>query len=135
MLLLPGQPHKFASFDIVKHSVAQQCLEMRVCVAACQWVAGVAVEMAGGPAVPLLPGRPDCNCFDDATLIPDECDTAESQVAFWSEGTSHGNHFPARCAMHVASRDALITGVLRLQEVVLLRIPAESYKPCRFSLQ
>lgn len=50
-----------------------------------QWVAGVAVEMTGGPAVPLLPGREDCNCFDDASLIPDECDTAETQVAFWSE--------------------------------------------------
>lgn len=50
-----------------------------------QWVAGVAVEMAGGPAVPLLPGRPDCHCFDDDSLIPDECDTSDSQVAFWSE--------------------------------------------------
>ena len=50
-----------------------------------QWVGGVAVEMAGGPAVPLLPGRHDCGCFDNSTVLPDECSTLEELASFWGD--------------------------------------------------
>lgn len=53
-----------------------------------QWVGGVAVEMAGGPAVPLLPGRHDCGCFDNSTVLPDECSTLEELAHFWGESLS-----------------------------------------------
>ncbi|KAK9917153.1 hypothetical protein WJX75_001354 [Coccomyxa subellipsoidea] len=52
---------------------------------AIQWVGGVAVEMAGGPAVPLLPGRRDCGCFDNSTVLPDECSTLEELAHFWGQ--------------------------------------------------
>ena len=55
---------------------------------AVQWVAGVAVELTGGPAVPLLPGREDCDCFDDSSIIIDECTTAVDQLEFWREHLS-----------------------------------------------
>ena len=55
---------------------------------AVQWVAGVAVELTGGPAVPLLPGREDCGCFDDSSIIIDECTTAVDQLEFWREQLS-----------------------------------------------
>ena len=49
-----------------------------------QIVASVSIEMAGGPAVPLLPGRPDCvDCFDDANGLPSECFTLDELVDFW----------------------------------------------------
>ncbi len=42
--------------------------------------------MAGGPAVPLLPGRRDCNnCFDNSTVLPDECFTLDELTNFWGE--------------------------------------------------
>ena len=50
-----------------------------------QWVAEVAVELAGGPATPMLPGREDCGCFDNANIIADECAPATDLVSFWSE--------------------------------------------------
>ncbi|CAL8464779.1 g4314 [Coccomyxa elongata] len=47
------------------------------------WVGGVAVEMAGGPAAPLLPGRQDCNCFDNSSVIADECFSLDQLVDYW----------------------------------------------------
>ncbi|CAL5220019.1 g1965 [Coccomyxa viridis] len=52
---------------------------------AIQWVAEVAVELAGGPATPMLPGREDCGCFDNTNIIADECAPATDLISFWSE--------------------------------------------------
>lgn len=57
-----------------------------------QWVGGVAVEMAGGPAVPLLPGRRDCGCFDNSTVLPDECSTLEELAHFWGDEPFYTEH-------------------------------------------
>lgn len=39
--------------------------------------------MAGGPAAPLLPGRQDCNCFDNSSVIADECFSLDQLVDYW----------------------------------------------------
>ena len=56
-----------------------------------QWVGGVAVEMAGGPAAPLLPGRQDCNCFDNSSVIADECSSLDQLVDYWRAPLIHHN--------------------------------------------
>ena len=56
-----------------------------------QWVGGVAVEMAGGPAAPLLPGRQDCNCFDNSSVIADECSSLDQLADYWRAPLIHHN--------------------------------------------